>query len=134
MKALIKSLLPKAAKGEANIPIMDKDMVDALLEEGDCYRMDIEVAPKFKVGDRIRVLDIRPEGHTRLTRYIRGKAGVIMRDHGVYPFPDTTISGDTNPQHVYSVQFDAREVWGERAPATDSLRIDLWDDYMVSVE
>ena len=90
--------------------------------------------PKFKVGDRIRVLNIRPEGHTRLPRYIRDKVGVIKRDHGVYPFPDTAIAGDMKPQHVYSVQFDAREVWGVRAPATDSLRIDLWDDYMIPFE
>ena len=114
--------------------ILDKDMVDTLLKEGDCCRMDIEIAPKFKVGDRIRTLNIRPEGHTRLTRYIRDKVGVIKRDHGVYPFPDTAVAGDLKPQHVYSVQFDAREVWGARAPATDSLRIDLWDDYMIPFE
>jgi nitrile hydratase len=32
---------------------------------------------------------------------------------------------------MYNVRFDAREVWGEEAPANDSLRITLWDDYIV---
>ena len=46
-------------------------------------------------------------------------------------FPDTNaeLAGE-KPQHVYSVRFTARELWGKDAPAQDVLYIDLWDDYL----
>ena len=70
-------------------------------------------------------------GHTRLPRYARGKVGAIRRDHGVYTFPDTNayFQGQKR-QHVYSVRFSARELWGERASARDSVHLDMWDDYL----
>ena len=44
---------------------------------------------RFAKGDRVRARNINPSGHTRLPRYVRGKAGVIARDWGVFVFPDT---------------------------------------------
>ncbi|MBI2969383.1 MAG: nitrile hydratase subunit beta, partial [Gammaproteobacteria bacterium] len=41
--------------------------------------------------------------------------------------------GPDRPQHVYSVRFSARELWGEDAPARDALYIDLFDEYMDSL-
>lgn len=110
--------------------MLDKELARVILKEGDILLMDVDVPAKFKVGDRIKTRNIRPKGHTRLVQYVRGKEGIIQRDHGVYPLPDTAIDGDDRPQHVYSVKFSARELWGEEAPETDSLCIDLWDDYM----
>ena len=61
----------------------------------------------------------------------RGKAGVIVRDHGVYTFPDTNAHGQGEKrQHVYSVRFSARELWGDSASPRDSVHLDLWDDYL----
>jgi nitrile hydratase len=70
-------------------------------------------------------------GHTRLPRYARGKTGTIHRDHGVFVFPDTNAQflGE-KPQHVYSVRFAARELWGEQSPVQDSVYVDMWDDYL----
>ena len=45
---------------------------------------------RFAKGDRVRARNINPSGHTRLPRYVRGKAGVIARDWGVLVFPDPT--------------------------------------------
>ena len=92
---------------------------------------DPSVRPKFKVGQRVRARNINPTGHTRLPRYARGKIGVIVRDHGVYVFPDTNahFQGE-NRQHVYSVRFTARELWGEHASPRDSVHLDMWDDYL----
>ena len=59
-----------------------------------------------------------PPGHTRLPRYIRGKEGVVERDHGVFHLPDARVAGQGDtPQHRYSVRFAAREAWGPDAPA-----------------
>ena len=32
--------------------------------------------------------------------------------------------------HVYSVRFPARELWGENSRAEESVYIDLWEDYL----
>jgi nitrile hydratase len=77
------------------------------------------------------VRNAHPLGHTRAPRYVRGHRGAITRDHGVFVFPDTyAASGDQRPQHVYSVRFGARELWGPDASARDSVYVDLWDDYL----
>jgi len=92
---------------------------------------DPAVRPLFRVGQRVRARNMHPIGHTRLPRYARGKIGIITRDHGVYIFPDTNahFQGEKR-QHVYSVRFAARELWGARALPRDSVHIDMWDDYL----
>jgi nitrile hydratase beta subunit len=89
------------------------------------------VKPHFRLGQRVRARNINPQGHTRLPRYARGRQGIIARDHGVYVFPDTNAHNQgEHRQHVYSVRFAARELWGEQASANDSVHLDLWDDYL----
>jgi nitrile hydratase subunit beta len=92
---------------------------------------DPSIQPLFQVGERVRARNINPTGHTRLPRYARGKTGQIARDHGVYAFPDTNAQykGEKR-QHVYSVRFASRELWGEQASPRDSVYIDMWDDYL----
>lgn len=92
---------------------------------------DPQVRPSFKVGQRVRARNINPTGHTRLPRYARGKVGMVVRDHGVYVFPDTNahFQGEKR-QHVYSVRFTARELWGDNASRRDSVHVDMWDDYL----
>lgn len=94
-------------------------------------RIDEAVAPRFRLGDRVVVRNMHPSGHTRVPRYVRGKTGVVDRDHGVFVFPDTSAHGQGDkPQHVYSVRFHAQELWGPSASQRETLYIDLWDDYM----
>ncbi len=86
---------------------------------------------RYAKGDRVRARNLNPVGHTRLPRYVRGKAGVIARDWGVFVFPDTNAHhAGTKPQHCYSVSFDARELWGKPASSRERLYIDLWEDYL----
>jgi nitrile hydratase subunit beta len=101
------------------------------LTRGIASSQDPGVRPLFKVRQRVRARNINPTGHTRLPRYARGKTGVIVRDHGVYLFPDTNAHflGEKR-QHVYSVRFAARELWGEDASPGDAVHLDLWDDYL----
>lgn len=89
------------------------------------------VKPGYAPGQRVRARNINPLEHTRLPRYVRGRAGIVERDQGIQLFPDTEAYGrGDNPQHVYSVRFPARELWGEEAPARDSVYLDLWEDYL----
>ena len=93
--------------------------------------VDTDIPPEFRVGDAIIARNINPLHHTRLPRYIRGRRGVVEKDHGIFLLPDTNAHGGPDkPQHVYSVRFSARELWGEDAPPNDSVCIDLFDGYM----
>jgi nitrile hydratase len=87
--------------------------------------------PAFAPDDRVRARNINPRGHTRLPRYARGREGVIVACRGVQVFPDTNahFKGE-NPQPLYTVRFTARDLWGEDAPARDSVCLDLWEPYL----
>ncbi|MFP6709740.1 MAG: nitrile hydratase subunit beta [Alphaproteobacteria bacterium] len=94
-------------------------------------RVHEDIPAAFQAGDRVRARNIHPTGHTRIPRYVRGRVGVMDRDHGVFIFPDThaVFAGD-KPQHLYSVRFTARELWGPDADPGDKIYVDMWDDYL----
>ncbi len=94
-------------------------------------RLQVNVPPKFQVGDLVIVKNEHPRGHTRRPRFVRGRRGQVHLDHGVYPFPDTRAHrlGD-KPQHCYSVRFTAIELWGSRGHPRDVVYLDLFDDYL----
>ena len=122
----------KPAPGTSKaVPPLTAARVPSMLRTGALARRDVAVAPRFHAGQRVRTRNINPTGHTRLPRYARNKEGTVERDHGVYIFPDTAAhSLDENPQHVYSVRFAARELWGDQASPRDAVYLDLWDDYL----
>ena len=96
------------------------------------YRRPATVPPRFSAGDRVLTRNVHPKGHTRLPRYARGKRGVIDRVHGVFVFADTHAHGQgEHPQPVYSVRFDARELWGESAEPHQQVHVDLWESYLI---
>jgi nitrile hydratase len=119
---------PSTAKA---VPALSSATPSRWMSRGVPSSRDPNVRPLFSVGQRVRTRNIHPVGHTRLPRYARGKTGVIERDHGVYVFPDTNahFKGEKR-QHVYSVRFTAQELWGPEASPRDTVRLDLWDDYL----
>ncbi len=113
------------------VPAFRSKMSSQFLSRGLPSSNDPSIKPRFAVGQRVRARNIQPSGHTRLPRYARGKAGTITRDHGVYHFPDTVAHGlGEKRQHVYSVLFTARELWGEEASPRHHIHIDMFDDYL----
>jgi nitrile hydratase len=88
-------------------------------------------APRFAVGDAVIARSTHPAHHTRIPRYARGKRGVINLVHGPEIFPDTNAHGrGADPQVVYNVRFDARELWGDSAEPRQTVSIDLWESYL----
>jgi nitrile hydratase len=86
---------------------------------------------KFKAGDRVRARNIHPVTHTRLPRYARGHVGVIERDHGCQVFPDSAaIEAGENPHWLYTVVFEAAELWGPDADPTVKVSIDAFEPYL----
>ncbi len=88
-------------------------------------------APRFACGDRIVVRNINPVGHTHLPLYLRSKNGIVHRDRGVFIVPEAGDHGGSEKlQHVYSVRFAAREIWGSDASDRNNLHFNVWDSYM----
>jgi hypothetical protein len=111
--------------------LLTPDIVPAVVATGASARVAKHVAARFRVGDRVRVRNHNPVTHTRLPGYLRDKRGIIEHDYGVFAFPDTHAHGlGDMAQHCYSVRFTAREVWGPTASERDTLRVDVFDDYM----
>jgi len=128
--AEIESGVPEQGATKATPPLT-AEMIPKVLANRIHAGRDVAVPPRFKAGQRVRARNINPTGHTRLPRYARGKLGTVYLDHGVFVFPDTNAHflGE-KPQHVYSVRFAARELWGDQAAQQDSVYLDMWDDYL----
>ena len=86
--------------------------------------------PRFKVGDAIHTKNEHPKGHHRLPRYARGRSGVISDWYGYHDLADDLADGDHNPEALYSVKFEASELWGDSAEGSGSVYLDLWDSYL----
>jgi nitrile hydratase len=88
-------------------------------------------AVPFAAGDRVRVRDIHPRGHTRCPRYVRGRRGVIERCDGAFALPDAEAQRTQRPSEpTYCVRFEARELWGPEAEANASVSVDLWHSHL----
>jgi nitrile hydratase subunit beta len=86
---------------------------------------------RFAVGDAVRTYAGEVPHHTRLPRYVRGKRGVIERVHGAHVFADAHATGrGESPRWLYTVAFDARELWSGDAGAKQVVSIDAWEPYL----
>jgi nitrile hydratase len=120
-----------APDGAKRTPALPAAKVPGFIARGSPASRESSREPRLRSGQRVRARNLNPVGHTRLPRYVRGKSGVVDRVHGVFVFPDTNahFRGE-KPQHLYSVRFEARELWGENSPAADAVYVDLWEDYL----
>jgi nitrile hydratase subunit beta len=91
------------------------------------------VAPaRFTLGQAVGTSNEMPQHHTRLPSYARGKRGVIERVHGAHVFADTHARGlGEQPQWLYTVAFDERELWGpDTLPQQSRVSADIWESYL----
>jgi nitrile hydratase len=125
----------QGAPGSARaVPRLAADDVPSVIDLRPSARREFPATARFTVDQRVRARNMHPTGHTRLPRYARGKTGTVVRDRGVYLFPDTHAHDrGEDPQHLYSVRFTARELWGTGASPRDSVHLDMWETYLEHV-
>ena len=121
---------PTAGTEKAHPPI-GPDGWAGFLPKGRSTSREIDAAPAFAVGDRVRTAEHMHSGAHRLPRYARGCAGEIVLHHGAHVFPDThaKMAGE-DPQYLYTVKFSARDLWGDEASPRDTVTVDLWESYL----
>jgi nitrile hydratase beta subunit len=112
------------------VRVLEAERVPAVLSSGTPSERPATAPARFRVGDRVHTRQINPETHTRLPRYCRGKKGLITRVHGAHCYPDTNGLGlGEHPQWLYTVEFDAAELWGPDTTAS-SVCVDCWEPYL----
>jgi nitrile hydratase len=125
----------RVRSGETSRPAREdpelRARIDRVVDHGGTKRRDSDAPPRFAVGDRVRARDLHVEGHTRLPRYARRRAGTVVADYGVYAFADALAAGEGEaPERMYCVAFDAQELWGETAEPGCTVRLDLFEPYL----
>jgi nitrile hydratase subunit beta len=110
--------------------VMTKDDVGFAYTRGS-YGRPTRTEPVFAPGDRVRTRNINPTSHTRLPRYARGKAGVVEAIRGCHVYPDAVTSGrGEDPQWLYTVVFNGRDLWGESADPTLTVSVEAFEPYL----
>ncbi|CAB3652277.1 Low-molecular weight cobalt-containing nitrile hydratase subunit beta [Paraburkholderia sediminicola] len=110
--------------------VLMADGVAAALLRGSPADRPAAADARFKVGDRVQTRQLNPSTHTRLPRYCRGRRGHIIAVHGAHVFPDANAVGlGEQPQWLYTVRFDAAELWGTDTTAA-SVCVDCWEPYL----
>jgi nitrile hydratase len=72
---------------------------------------------------------MRPAGHTRCPRYVRGAAGVVEAIRGNDRFPDIgPYEGPSEP--VYSVAFTSDALFGRSEEGSWTVLLDLFESYL----
>jgi nitrile hydratase beta subunit len=137
-------LVDKGFLGDADMAAGHAVQPSKPLKRGKFTRGDVErvmtrgqfartpaAAARFKPGDKVRARNMHPLTHTRLPRYVRGHLGVVERDHGCHVFPDSAaLELGENPQWLYTVVFDGRELWGPDTDPTLKVSIDAFEPYL----
>jgi nitrile hydratase len=106
------------------------DGVEAVMTRGSFARAATS-EPHFKPGDRVRTRNINPETHTRLPRYARNHIGLIESLQGFHAFPDRSALGEKDAaEWLYTVVFEARELWGDDADPMLKISIEAFEPYL----
>jgi nitrile hydratase beta subunit len=108
--------------------------VPGVLAKGSPTQRSPRARARFAVGDRVRMRTAQVGHHTRLPGYSRGKIGCIEQVRGVHVFADTHAQGlGEQPQWLYTVVFNARELWDRDDVRCQSVSIDVWEPYLESL-
>ena len=117
--------------GATRMRVLKAAVVPAVLARGGPCDRPVATPPKFAAGDRVRARNMHPVGHTRLPRYVRGREGVVEAVRDGFVLPDSSAHGKgENPEWVYTVVFQGRDLWGEGSDPTLSVSIDAWENYL----
>lgn len=133
MEGEVEAMMERLAAGEPVPEHADAEMAERMI--GRLQRrapMDPPPADaRFGAGDRVRVRRMRPDGHTRCPRYVRGVAGTVERVRGADKLPDLTTYGKpAQSEPVYAVRFASDDVWGPSGEPPFTVLLDLWDSYL----
>ena len=105
--------------------------VAAVLARGAPTERPLAAPARFAVGDRVRARAGRVDHHTRLPGYAHGRVGRVTRVLGGHVYADSHAHGlGEDPQWLYTVTFEAGELWPDAAAPGHRVSIDAWEPYL----
>jgi hypothetical protein len=107
------------------------DVLDRARKSDFSFKTDPLTECVFAVGQKVETRRLVTGDHTRLPRYARGARGTIIAHHGAHSLPDKGVHGIEGGEHLYTVTFAARDLWGDDADPRDDVTLDLWESYLV---
>jgi nitrile hydratase len=124
------------SSGKAKDPMLNLlapvSAAEVRAEKPHAMRFDaaIDTLPTFHPGALVRAKTHATIGHTRLPAYVRGRHGRVFDHHGAHVFPDDNARNEKCYQHLYTVEFNAAELWPETTDVRDSIYLNLWESYL----
>ena len=111
--------------------VLKADAVAASLARGTPTARAVAAPARFAPGDRVRARAERVDHHTRLPGYARGHIGTVTQVHGGHVFADAHAHGlGEDPQWLYTVAFEAGELWPDADDPARLVSIDAWEPYL----
>jgi nitrile hydratase len=105
--------------------------VAAVLARGAPTERPVAAPARFAVADRVRARADRVDHHTRLPDYARGRVGTVVRVLGGHVYADAHAQGlGEDPQWLYTIAFEAGELWPDAAEPQRRVSIDAWEPYL----
>lgn len=95
------------------------------------FSRPIDTPAKYGLGDVVTTKSHTTAAHSRLPQYAQGRSGRIIACHGAHLLPDQGAKGVHVAEHLYTVEFSSRELWGNDANPRDSVTLELWESYFV---
>ena len=109
--------------------VLAAHQVSAALDKGTPTVRPTTSQPRFAPGQDIRTRNGNPPTHTRLPRYCRDKPGTIAAVRGFHVFADASADGRNEGHWLYSVRFEAADLWGTHTTAS-AVYVDCWEPYL----
>lgn len=84
---------------------------------------------RFSPGDTVVVRTDTPAVHTRTPRYVRGRPGLVeaLRGRSIPPEDRVRDVPSASVQQIYSVRFEATDLWGADGSPRCPVMLDLWE-------
>lgn len=117
-------------KYEGELPLSADDVPTAYREPNRSDR-PISSEPVFSINDSVKAGLVGSDGHTRMPGFVRGHRGTIHAYRGAHIFQDESahLHGE-HPMHLFTVRFEAADLWPEIRESKDAVYVDLWEAYL----
>jgi len=113
--------------------ILTADQVAARLAKGSPTERTATGPARYRLRQRVVTRATPVDHHTRLPAYLRGRTGIIERILGPHVFADSHAQGlGEDPQWLYTVVFEGRELWETGAAPGHRVFFDAWEPYLES--
>ena len=121
----------RATSAPENAPTpMSAEAAKARKFSANTFDAPVDLPPAFDIGQAVTAGTDVTTGHTRLPAYVRGRRGQVADYHGAHVLPDANALNVKRHEHLYTVEFNATDLWPEAANSTDTVSLNLWESYL----